>query len=214
MARANPRTTILASTVFALALASSMSACSGGDDSSSDDGSSAAGTTTGADTGATSAGNTSAASSTTGSASNTTGASSTASTGAGGTTGSGDSTTGTDGGGALPDEMCSGIGNGDACTTPGTCSGRVCGLADTGTRDCTCTTTWDCSSCAWSDPIPEVARAPTEPLAACDAAIADEVPCDTRGDRCQQSDEVCACWLEDEGVLVWDCDSAPSFWED
>jgi hypothetical protein len=106
-----------------------------------------------------------------------------------------------------------GIGNGDACSTPGTCSGRVCGLADTGTRDCTCTTTWDCTSCAWPEPIAEVAQQPTSELPACATDVADNVACTTKGDRCTQGDEVCACWLEDSNGFIWDCDKPPSFWE-
>jgi hypothetical protein len=136
-------------------------------------------------------------------------------TGAGGATA--DSTTGastTGGDATLTDEQCSGISTGSACETEGACAPRACGLADTGTRTCSCAgAIWDCTSCAWAEPYPPVVEPPTEPLPACAGTEADEVPCDTSGDRCDTGDEVCACWLEDDGQLIWDCDSPPSFWD-
>jgi hypothetical protein len=53
---------------------------------------------------------------------------------------------------------------------------------------------------------------PETPLPACDAAVADEVECATKGERCMQGEEVCACWIEEDAVTIWDCDDPPSFW--
>lgn len=205
----NPAT-ILVSALFTFTLASSMSAC-GGDDSGSGDSGTAAGSTVATNTVATSAGGTTASSTSSSTSASSTADTTTATNAAGGTT-STTADSGSTSGGELPDDMCSGIGNGDACTTPGTCSGRVCGLADTGTRDCTCMDTWDCTSCAWSDPPPALVQQPAEPLTACDAAVADKVACETVGDLCEQSDEVCVCF-DDDGEVIWDCDKAPSFWQ-
>jgi hypothetical protein len=116
--------------------------------------------------------------------------------------------------GTLSDDQCSGISNGSSCNVEGTCSPRVCGLADTGTRDCACSGgVWDCTSCAWTQPYPSVAEPPTSPLPACTGVEADNEPCSSRGARCDDGDEVCACWLEDAGQLVWDCDDPPPFWD-
>lgn len=150
----------------------------------------------------------------------TTSSTSTASSGAGGSATATTSAT-TGGAATLTDEQCQGISNGAECTTEGTCAPRSCGLADTGLRTCTCgagdaectaTTCWDCSSCSWTEPYPEVAVPPETPLAACASDVADEVACTTRGDRCMQGDEVCACWLEEDSGPIWDCDKPPSFW--
>ncbi len=154
----------------------------------------------------------------------TTATTSTASPGAGGSTTAGDATaTGSTTGASLTDEQCQGISNGAECTTEGTCAPRACGLADTGSRTCSCAvgddecttaTCWDCTSCAWQEPYPDIVVPPESALAACDAGVADEVACTTMGDRCMQGEEVCACWLEDDAGTgyIWDCDKPPSFW--
>lgn len=148
---------------------------------------------------------------------------STTTTGAAVTTGDASTTTtgsSTTGGTALTDEQCSGISNGADCTTEGTCAPRSCGLADTGSRTCTCGAgtdctsgiCWDCTSCAWTEPYPEVVVPPEAELPACDVSVAEQVECTTKGERCMQGEEVCACWLEEDAVLIWDCDKPPSFW--
>lgn len=124
-----------------------------------------------------------------------------------------DATSTTGGDATLTDDQCSGISNGSECATEGVCAPRACGLADTGTRTCTCAGgLWDCTSCAWTEPYDAVAEPPTEPLPAC-TDQADDVPCETSGDRCDAGDEVCACWIEEADGLIWDCDSPPSFWD-
>lgn len=150
----------------------------------------------------------------------TTSTTSNAATGAGGSAAASASVT-TGGAATLTDEQCQGISNGAECASEGTCAPRSCGLADTGTRTCGCgpgdaectsTTCWDCTSCSWTEPYPEVAIPPETPLTACASDVADEVACSTRAERCLQGEEVCACWLEDDAGLIWDCDSTPSFW--
>lgn len=85
-------------------------------------------------------------------------------------------------------------------------------MADTGTRTCTCASAvWDCTSCAWTEPYDPIAEPPTDPLPACAGTEADGVACETSADRCDNGEEVCACY-DDDGELVWDCDDAPSFW--
>lgn len=109
---------------------------------------------------------------------------------------------------------CSGIGDGDACPTPGVCPGRPCGIADTGSRDCTCTAglVWDCSSCAWTMPYDPLIEPPAAALPACSTAAVDAAACTPATDmRCMQGAELCVCY-DDDGTTVWDCDDPPSFW--
>ncbi len=119
----------------------------------------------------------------------------------------------------LPADSCKGIGNGDACETLGTCSNLSCGLADTGSRVCTCNATWDCTSCAFpmGDDQPVIIAPPTadDPIADCDPeTVVEKEVCPAMGDRCVMNDEICACWVTNsDDELVWDCDDAPSFWD-
>ncbi len=119
----------------------------------------------------------------------------------------------------LPEDSCKGIGNGDACETPGTCSNLSCGLADTGSRVCTCNATWDCTSCAFpmGDDQPVIIAPPTadDPIADCEPeTVVEKEVCPAMGDRCVLNDEICACWVTNsDDELVWDCDDAPSFWD-
>lgn len=47
------------------------------------------------------------------------------------------------------------------------------------------------------------------------SVVVEKESCANMGERCSLSDEVCACWLTDsDGVTIWDCDDAPSFWDD
>jgi hypothetical protein len=115
----------------------------------------------------------------------------------------------------LPEDSCEGISRDAACSTPGTCSGLSCGLADTGSRVCTCETTWDCTSCEFPTgaDAPSILVPPTDdaPIAECDAAtVVEEDPCTTMGERCMMGEEVCACWAVDsDGATIWDCDDPP-----
>lgn len=120
----------------------------------------------------------------------------------------------------IDDSMCSGIRGDAACPLIGTCAGRACGIADTGTRDCVCGTemTWSCQSCTFpmgadqpSILVPPAAGTDLDP---CGADVVEDTPCANMGDRCGAADgDMCACWLtDDEGVTIWDCDSRPNFW--
>jgi hypothetical protein len=110
-----------------------------------------------------------------------------------------------------------GISNDAACSTPGVCTDLSCGLADIGSRMCTCTTVWDCTSCAFpSGPDAPSIVNPPDTLMECAATIEDGVACSTtgavQGDICQSANdatEVCACWPDDEAMLIWDCDDPP-----
>lgn len=120
----------------------------------------------------------------------------------------------------LSPNQCTGISSDDPCQFVGSCAGRVCGLADLGTRDCTCTLAkvWDCTSCAFpmGPNQPSVLIPPgtgdAGALRTCEVGVAREVTCSPMGDRCQQGEDVCACWVIDDGMNVWDCDNPPSFW--
>lgn len=115
----------------------------------------------------------------------------------------------------LPEDSCKGIKKDMACSTPGTCSNLLCGLADTGSRVCTCDTTWTCTSCEFptGPDAPSILTEPTAdaPLVECDTAtVIEEEPCATMGERCALGEDVCACWLTDsDGATIWDCDSPP-----
>lgn len=121
----------------------------------------------------------------------------------------------------LAPAQCMGIGNGDPCLLVGTCAGRVCGLADTGSRDCVCglDNIWNCTSCAFpmGPGQPSILIPPgvgdAGALRACEGVVQNAV-CTPRGDRCLAADgDVCACWIEeDPEVYSWDCDNPPSFW--
>jgi len=92
------------------------------------------------------------------------------------------------------------------------CPALTCGLADTGTRACKCATTWMCSACDYSaSPFKDK---PAD-LAACSGIEADKVTCTEadKGKVCSSAGgEVCACWTDDEGSLIWDCDKPPTTW--
>jgi hypothetical protein len=86
------------------------------------------------------------------------------------------------------------------------CECLWCGLSDIGVRDCECAAgVWSCTVCEyppWFQPPPQVPECRTE---------ADKVPCTTQGSLCAYTNiaELCMCWPDDEGALVWDCDSPP-----
>jgi hypothetical protein len=111
-----------------------------------------------------------------------------------------------------PPPGCSGIKTGAACVTEAqVCEPLACGIADSGRRSCTCTGgVWDCPLC-------DFAGTPFETVPACLAATActgaevDKVTCTTQGSICQGA-EVCVCWPDAEGALIWDCDAPPSVW--
>ena len=126
----------------------------------------------------------------------------------GGTDGSGGSTGGTGGGtGACP----SGTSDGVACTAD--CTG-ICGLADLGTRTCTCVSNvFDCASCQFTggEPILQPPDAAPQPCADPPAEERKGTPCtqEEQGQFCDPLTErrICACWN-----LEWDCDATP--WPD
>jgi hypothetical protein len=131
---------------------------------------------------------------------------------AAGTAGTATGGTGT-GGTGVADPACKGIKTNMACMPEGTdCPALTCGLADTGTRACKCATTWMCSACDYSaSPFKDK---PAD-LAACSGIEADKVTCTEadKGKVCSSAGgEVCACWTDDEGSLIWDCDKPPTTW--
>jgi hypothetical protein len=129
----------------------------------------------------------------------------------------GTSSSGGSGGGVNP-PGCQGIGKGDACTMDGQmCLDLVCGLADSGTRDCNCadsgtgTTTWNCTSCDFTNS--PFATRPAD-IGTCDAAVhIQDNPCTVENEVCENAPggEACACYRDDEDMLIWDCDDPP--WE-
>jgi len=102
---------------------------------------------------------------------------------------------------------CRGIKTASFCQAEGAeCSCLACGLADMGLRRCRCfMQIWSCSACQF----PPDFRVPDDaPI--CNGQ-ADKLPCNQLGQMCQGAPggEVCACYPDDEGVLLWDCDKAP-----
>jgi hypothetical protein len=95
------------------------------------------------------------------------------------------------------------------------CPGLVCGLCDSGTRDCSCTGgVWTCSSCSFVGSIFEM---PPTSSTTC-TSEADEVACTTIGAVCTGAAgmEVCGCCdpADFGDGQVWDCDSPPNTWPD
>jgi hypothetical protein len=126
------------------------------------------------------------------------------------TAGMSTSTAGTTGTG---NPQCKSIKTGVACTAEGVdCPGLACGLADTGTRSCKCAGTWMCSPCDFTGT--QFEKKPAD-VPACSGIEADKVTCmeADKGKVCTSAvGEVCACWTDDEGSLIWDCDKAPTTW--
>jgi hypothetical protein len=122
-------------------------------------------------------------------------------------------TAGTGSGGAPPSAVaCKSIKTGMACMPEGqACPDLVCGLADSGTRACSCETTWMCSSCDFTNsPFKDK---PAD-ITTC-TNQADKLDCTgMEGAVCEGAagGEVCACYADDEGALIWDCDKAPTTW--
>jgi len=119
--------------------------------------------------------------------------------GTGGTTGSGN-------------PMCLGIRRGMPCLEEGySCEGLRCGLADEGNRTCACAGgVWECTSCDFTGSLIEF---PPAYVSVC-TSQSDQLYCDTQWELCSGAPggEVCICYVDDEGALVWDCDSPPASW--
>ena len=130
-----------------------------------------------------------------------------------GGTATGGTATGGTGGGGNPAE-CKGISRDMPCTMEGLqCPNLVCGLADSGTRDCNCATTWMCTSCDFTnspfrDMPPTIEPCPTgvAPDVSCDPSINNTV-CGPLADG-----DYCACYMDAQDGQIWDCDGAPSSW--
>ncbi|MDF3066365.1 MAG: hypothetical protein K0R38_1966 [Polyangiaceae bacterium] len=144
-------------------------------------------------------------------------AATTAGTGVGGAgtagTGAGTAGTGTAGTPGVADPACKGIKTAAVCAPEGTaCPGLACGLADSGSRSCNCAATWMCQPCDYTaSPFKDK---PAQVLP-CSGIEADKVACTEadKGKVCSSAGgEVCACWTDDEGGLIWDCDKPPSTW--
>lgn len=129
--------------------------------------------------------------------------------GTGGTTGGACVVTGTPVPPPVAPAECRGIRTNMACPTEGvSCMGLACGLADTGRRDCSCTGgLWSCTSCDLSM-SPFLTRPECTPVCGIQA---DAQPCSEQGAVCDNAagGEACACWPDDESVLIWDCDRPP-----
>lgn len=127
-------------------------------------------------------------------------------------TSSGGTGAGTGGTGGTNPAACKGIKTGMACMPEGTdCPALTCGLADTGTRACKCMSTWMCASCDYS--MSPFKDKPAD-ISKCTGVEADKVACTEKGKVCEGApgSEVCACWTDDEGALIWDCDKPPTTW--
>jgi hypothetical protein len=126
--------------------------------------------------------------------------------GAGGTAGVSSGSGGS--GGRNTDPLCKSIKSNMACANEGImCPDLACGLADTGRRTCNCATNWSCTSCDFTNSPFATMPAMTTTC----SAEADGVACTTSGAVCTgaANSEVCACYPDDEGSLVWDCDKPP-----
>ena len=69
---------------------------------------------------------------------------------------------------------------------------------------------WECTSCDFENsPL----RDPPAMIQAC-GSVLDRVPCTTEWAVCgvAPGGEVCACRVDAEGALVWDCDDPPASW--
>jgi hypothetical protein len=178
-----------------------------------DEGTAGTGATGGSATGATGGSSGSGTSGTGGSTSGS-GGTGTAGTGTAGTGTSGEcAATGTWVAPPIAPPECQGIKTGEACPTEGThCEPLVCGLADTGRRTCDCTgLLWTCTPCDFTE-SPFKDRLACTP--ACTGAEVDKAGCTVQGAVCDGATggEACACWPDDEGDLIWDCDKPPSSW--
>lgn len=137
-------------------------------------------------------------------------------TATGGTTPTGGASTGGttgSGGSSGTSANCKGISRDTPCPgLEGTmCMDLVCGLADSGTRDCSCATNWTCTSCDYTGSWTEMM--PTDVMP-CPEGVADEVTCTTDHVICgpQPNGEYCACWMSPSDGQSWDCDDPPSSW--
>ena len=118
----------------------------------------------------------------------------------------------TTGGGASDPLACKGISSNMACAPEGTnCPMLSCGLADTGARTCKCETTWKCSACDFSN-SPFKDRPAN--ITTCTGSEQDKLTCTEMNKVCEGAPggEVCACYPDDEGALIWDCDKKPTSW--
>jgi hypothetical protein len=142
------------------------------------------------------------------------GSTATGGTASGGTASGGTSPTGGTGGtGDTPnaDPECKSIKSNGACTLPDkACPNLVCGIADSGRRECNCSTTWTCTPCDYTN-SPFKDKPPN--IVACATGTADEVSCTTLNEVCGPvGTEYCACYQHPLEGLIWDCDSPPSTW--
>jgi hypothetical protein len=108
----------------------------------------------------------------------------------------------------IPNDWCRGIKTGlDCVPQEQLCPCLPCGLADLGTRSCSCSAgIWSCSACQF----PEGWRWPANvPLC---TNQADKVACGAEGQACEgaPAGEVCLCYRDSEGSLLWDCDKPPA----
>jgi hypothetical protein len=112
------------------------------------------------------------------------------------------------------DPNCKGISNMGACTMDGLhCENLVCGLGDSGARECDCSGVWTCTACSWENTQFEWARAKPADITTCTGTEQDTVPCPTLDATCEgaPNNEACVCILDDD-EQVWDCDRPPGTW--
>lgn len=111
------------------------------------------------------------------------------------------------------DAECKGIKANTACLVMGkACPNLLCGIADSGRRKCDCdaaTGMWKCEPCNYEKSGFKTKPADIQP---CTAGRKDKDVCTTECTVCSLSAEYCACAKDDEGALIWDCDSPPTSW--
>jgi hypothetical protein len=109
------------------------------------------------------------------------------------------------------DPECKGIRTNQPCALDGKmCPNLPCGLADSGRRQCSCATNWQCTSCDNSNSW--ISTPPCDILP-CPPEVADEVSCTSEHTVCGPvGSEYCACYRSPTDGLIWDCDSPPSSW--
>jgi hypothetical protein len=88
----------------------------------------------------------------------------------------------------------------------------ICGLADSGTRECACHGgQFECTPCDFTN---SPFRIPPPEFYACPPGVGDEVPCSEDGTVCGpvEGGDYCACWLSPSDGQSWDCDDPPTSW--
>jgi hypothetical protein len=123
-------------------------------------------------------------------------------------------------GGVNTDAECTGIKSNMACPIQGkACPNLVCGLGDTGRRECNCATNWTCTSCNFTGSV--IATKPATADTPCAAGVVSEAACAMGNDPAsvcastETAGEYCICAINPRNTAEapqWDCDEPPSSW--